>query len=121
MLEHFLVDLRLMVLALGEGEFKDQGGGRGPGRGGEIPWKGGEVPPIGMDRSGSSGCWGARFTQQRIVYVRIHSLETARSCGSEFRICKHNTRPTPNKRVNGGVWRGLEHWPCILTVGEGKE
>lgn len=25
MLEHFLVDLRLMVLALGEGEFKDQG------------------------------------------------------------------------------------------------
>lgn len=28
MLEHFLVDLRLMVLALGEGEFKDQGKGK---------------------------------------------------------------------------------------------
>lgn len=26
--EHFLVDLRLMVLALGEGEFKDQGKGK---------------------------------------------------------------------------------------------
>lgn len=60
MLEHFLVDLRLMVLALGEGEFKDQGKGERIRERGRDPRERRRIPTHKNGQVGEFGILGSK-------------------------------------------------------------
>ena len=113
----FILAVHLKLL-LGPGTW-----GRGvprPGKGEEDQGEGERSHPQEQTGGGIRDALGNNVYTTKDNAPEDHLLETTRSWGSEFRICIHSTRPTPNKQVNGEVWRGLGYWLCILTVGEGK-